>query len=164
VYEDDDGELEKAARDKVVFRAFNQPIEARLPRWYWLLFAAGFVLLLDVMTRRLAVDTAKLKAWFVRSWLRLRGQVVPEPEREVYFDRLQARKAQAGDRAARRFEAGTLPAGPVPAALDAAAPQPGALPRPVPAEPAKPAAPEEDVMSRLARAKKKIMEERKKDK
>jgi uncharacterized membrane protein/Mg-chelatase subunit ChlD len=171
VYDDEDQALLDAAAhpDSALFRPFQKSVEARLPLWYWLLFAGGFVLLTDVATRRIAVDTRKVKAWFVRAWLRLRGQIVPEPEREVYFDRLQARKAQPGrvqdpTRAARRFEAGTLTAGPVPTVWDAGAPQIGAPAQPAAPEPEKPAESPEEVMSRLARAKKRIMDERKKDK
>ena len=164
VYDDDDDRLQRAARDKELFRPFENPVRASLPLWYWLVFVGGFVLLLDVAARRIAIDTGKMKGWFVRSWLRLRGEVVPEPEREVIPDRLQARKMQTG-RAERRFEADARPVGPLPTGASAAAPPAATEPRSTAADAPKPAEEAaEDVMSRLARAKKKIMDERKKDK
>ncbi len=156
VFDDADESLEHAAATGALFRSFKKPIEARLPLWFWLLFAAGLVLLADVAVRRIAIDTNKVRNWCVRAWLRVRGQVIPEPEPPVLVGRLQTRKAQDSTRAARRFEAGPLAVGPVAPAVDASAPSTAVPPKPKEESP-------EEVMSRLARAKKKIMDERKKD-
>jgi Mg-chelatase subunit ChlD/uncharacterized membrane protein len=163
LYADNEEELARVARDKTLFRDFKKPVLAKLPLWFWLVFTAGYVLLADVTARRLAVDTSKLSKWWGRTWLRLRGQIIPEPEREVVTDRLAPRRpAVRGDaaRAAQRFEAPLLPTGPVPTA--GAAPPPGPTP-PAAEQPKPPEAETGDVFGRLAKAKKKIMDERKKD-
>src|SRR5262249_155840 len=97
-----------------------------------------------------------------RTWLRLRGEILPEPEREEITSRLEPRHAvrRPDERASRRFEAPAPASGPVPIA-DATRPAEPATPA---AEQPKPAeADTGDGFSRLAKAKKKIMDERKKD-
>jgi hypothetical protein len=163
IFPDDEEALAKVAKDRTLFREFKKPVLAKLPLWFWLVFVAGYVLLADITARRLAVDTSKLSKWWTRSWLRLRGQIIPEPEREVVTARLAPRRPVVGGdaaRAARRFEAPLLPTGPVPTA--GTAPPPGQAP-PAAEQPKPPEAETGDVFGRLAKAKKKIMDERKKD-
>ncbi len=138
VYDDTDEALRDVAVQKTAFRPFDRPVQARLPLWYWLVFAAAFVLLADVGKRRVAIDGHKVKVWCVRAWLRLRGEVVPEPEHEPIADRLQSRRPTDQGQAARRFEAGPQSTGPLPTAADAAAPAADKPARPTTSQPAKP--------------------------
>ena len=143
-YADDDDALRQAALNKDVFRSFGKPVQARLPLWYWLVFAAGLLLLCDVAVRRIAIDTGKLRLLFARTWARLRGQVVPEMPRPLEIARLQPRRGQAGSSA--RFEGGPAPV-PTPPTLSGPAPSATG-----PTEPAPPQE-TEDFTSRLAHAK-----------
>jgi uncharacterized membrane protein len=101
-------------------------------------------------------DDDQALAAAARLWARLRGQVVPEGVGSEAPDRLRPRPATAS----RRFEAGPA-GGAAPPMADAGAPPPAA-----PAAGAAPApdAPAEDFAERMARAKRRAQEQRKKDK
>jgi uncharacterized membrane protein len=167
-YEDNDESLAEAARSGEVFRRGPDRVKSLLPLWHWLLFVAGVLLFFDVAVRRIALDPGKVRETTSRAWARLRGRSVT-PQREEFFERLRSRKAVIGEglarpEAARRFEAaeGTAPA---PAGADApapAAPSPS-RPAPPPPAPAPGAETQEDYAARLLKAKKKAMDERKKE-
>jgi hypothetical protein len=168
-YEDDEVSLTEAAKSGVVFRPAPDRVKSLLPLWHWLVALACGLLLCDVAVRRLAVEPAQVAAKVRDLWARLRGQPVGVPAAVEFMERLQARKAQVGEgfvgRGARRFEGG--PGGLAPAGTDAAA-----APRPLPGPPpaAQPPAPQPsepeagDYASRLLKAKKRVWEEREKDK
>ncbi len=168
-YDDDDAALAEAVKSGDVFRAGPDRVKSLLPLWHWLLFAAGTLLFFDVAVRRVAVDPARVRETSERVWARLRGRSLAPPPAE-FFERLRSRKAAVDEGlarpavAARRFEAAE-PAGPAPAAADAASAPAPPPPRPTPPPPAPPQAeaPAEDAMARLMKAKKKAMEDRKKE-
>jgi Mg-chelatase subunit ChlD len=169
-YEEDDILLADAAKSGTVFRRAPERVKSLLPLWYWLVFLSAVLLVADVAVRRLAMDTHRLAERGRYVWARLRGQPVPEPMQEV-VDRLQMRRTLPGatpTRAVQRFESDTLPASGLPFGADATSVPPP--PTPSAAHPAAPslgaAQPEPeagDYASRLLKAKKKALDERKKD-
>ncbi len=171
-YKEDEKALSDDARAGTVFRRGLPPAETPLPLWPWLIVLAGLLLFSDVAVRRIALDLTDARLFAARVWARLRGLPVPEPERTAYLERLQGRRspglaASGGEQAGRRFES----AGPVsaPSLADAAS-----METPTPAGPRTPARdqgptleePQEsgDALDRLRRAKKKVWEERDRDK
>jgi Mg-chelatase subunit ChlD len=166
-YEEDETLLTDAAQSGTAFRPAPERVKSLLPLWYWLIFLAAVLLLSDVAVRRLAVDPGRIAERVRYVWARLRGLPVPEPVREV-VGRLQMRRTATAPRATHRFEGAALPASGLPLGADATSTPPP--PPPAGASPAAPslgAAPPEaeagDYASRLLRAKKKALEERKKD-
>jgi hypothetical protein len=160
-YDEDEILLADAAKSGAVFRPAPERVRALLPLWYWLIFLAAVLLLSDVAVRRLAIEPERIAARARYVWARLRGQPVPEPMPVSVVERLQTRP-----RAGQRFQSGTTPAGGLPPGADAT----NVPPRPSPpgAQPIAPpvaAAESEtgDYGSRLLQAKKKALEERKKD-
>jgi uncharacterized membrane protein len=147
------------------------PSRARLPVWFWLVFAASLALLLDVAIRRVAIEPEKIWNTSHAYWERLRGRAAPTAQSAQFFDRLRSRKAQVGEvlgkaRAEKRFEAPHKPVAAPPAADEPArpaAPTPTAAPRPprqdAPAEPGE----EGDYGGRLLRAKKRAQKDREKE-
>jgi uncharacterized membrane protein len=166
IYQDNAKALQDVAQSGGVFR--NNPISLRSlqPLWYWLVVLAGVCLLLDVATRRIAVEPAAAWAGAVALWSRIRRQEAPEAT-TVFLERLRSRKEQVGEtmekqKAVKRFEAGEgTAAAPISEATAAAKPA-EILKKPPP--PKKPAEKEPDFATRLMRAKKKAMEDRDKDK
>jgi hypothetical protein len=169
-YQDSDKALAEAAASGNVYRSGVPKVRSLLPLWFWLLFVTAILLFFDVATRRLSLEMPELVASADRLWRRLRGLPIEEGQPE-FMDRLQTRKAQAGaglasGRAARRFEG----EGPeeFTQAVDATGPTATPpRPRPVAAPSAGPQAEPDagDFASRLARAKKRALEDRnKKDK
>jgi uncharacterized membrane protein len=169
-YDDNDAALVEAARAGTAFRRGPDQVKSQLPLWHWLLLVAGVLLFFDVAVRRIALDPVKVRETATRAWARLRGRSLAAPQAEEFFERLRSRKTVVGEgftrpTAERRFEApeGTAAA---PTGADASA-----APAPPPPRPASPPprvaphaeAPAEDLMSRLQKAKKKAMDERKKD-
>jgi uncharacterized membrane protein/Mg-chelatase subunit ChlD len=169
-YADNDKALAEAAASGNVYRAGVPKVRSLLPLWFWLLFVTAILLFFDVAARRLSLEMPEVVAGADRLWRRLRGLPIEEAEPE-FMDRLQTRKAQAGagmaaSRAARRFEGeggedfpqvidATGPTAPPPRPRPAAGPAPGPQTE----------AEAGDFASRLARAKKRALEERnKKDK
>jgi hypothetical protein len=168
-YEDADAPLTEAARSGEVFRRGSDRVKSQLPLWHWLLLAAAITLLFDVAIRRIAIDPIKMRETASRVWARLRGRSAL-PQREEFFDRLRSRKAAVGEslarpEASRRFEA-TPGAATAPAGADAPAPPPPAPSAPQAPKPAiapQPEAAAEDFAARLMKAKRKAMDERKKE-
>ncbi|OAI38936.1 hypothetical protein AYO40_01480 [Planctomycetaceae bacterium SCGC AG-212-D15] len=165
--------LFEAANSGIVFRHSDLPQSRSLqPIWYWLLLATATFLLFDVAARRIAVDPLVVTAAVEKGWERLRGRNVLAAATPQFLDRLKSRKEQIGEtlgKAAAKFDAGEAPPSmPPPASADevaAAAPPPGPRPaaRPQGVAPDKP---EEaaDFASRLMKAKKRVWEDRDKDK
>jgi hypothetical protein len=165
-YVDDDQALAEAARSGDLFRPGPGRVKSLLPLWYWLVSLTCVLLFFDVATRRLAVDVKQAATVAQNAWARLRGRPVAEPSREAYVERLQTRPAQAGTRAAQRFEGGWVVGG-APLGADATAPPrppgPGARPAAQAPEAAPQPEPQGDVFTRLQQAKKRALEERDKD-
>jgi uncharacterized membrane protein len=167
-YEDADAPLTAAARSGEVFRRGPDRVKSQLPLWYWLLFVAGVLLFFDVAVRRIAVEPAKAREVAINVWSRLRGRSVVAAPQE-FFERLRSRKTAVGEglarpTAARRFEA-SEDAAAAPAGADAsAAPAPPPTPKaPPPSVAPKAEGTAEDYAARLLKAKKKAMDERKKE-
>jgi uncharacterized membrane protein len=168
-YDDDDAALDAAARAGEVFRRGPDRVKSLLPLWHWLLFVAGVLLFFDVAVRRIALDPAKVQETATRVWARLRGRSTL-PQAEEFFERLRSRKSAVSEglarpEAQRRFEApeGTTA---TPAGADASeptAPPPPPKPAPPPLAAPQAEAPPEDFAARLLKAKKKAMDERKKE-
>jgi hypothetical protein len=131
-------------------------------------FLSAVLLLSDVAVRRLAVDPERIAERGQYVWARLRGLPVPEPKQEI-AERLQMRRPAGPSpaRAGQRFEGGTTTAGALPLGADATGapppPSPGARPAAPSLGAAQPEAAKEAYASRLLKAKKKALEERKKD-
>lgn len=155
---DDPAELESLARSSDLFREAPKTSRAYQPFWYWLVFAAGVLLLFDVAVRRVAVEWIEAKALAAAFWRKLRE--APEAAAASTLGQLQRRKQEIDERiererAARRFEATATPSD---------APPPGAVAgptesRPLPSAPPprsevkKPADTDADMFSRLKKAR-----------
>jgi hypothetical protein len=170
-YVEDEILLADAAESGTVFRSAPERVKSLLPLWYWLVFLAAVLLLSDVAVRRLAISPERIAERARYIWARLRGLPVPEPLHAEVVERLQMRRQPPGVgsmRASQRFEDDTLPAGGFPTGADAAsapqAPIPsGERPAAPSQAPAQPEPEATDYASRLLRAKKKALEDRKKD-
>jgi hypothetical protein len=157
---EDAADLQQLLASGDLFREAPATVRALLPFWYWLVFAAGLLLLFDVATRRIAIEWAEVRTASRKVWANLRHQeeVVEE---SVGLGRLLRRKAAVGEvidrgRATRRFEPSGTPSDPAPAGADEyVSAIPGSqLPPPVARradEP--PAEEEEDTFSKLRKAK-----------
>jgi uncharacterized membrane protein len=170
----EDGEaLTEAARSGEVFRAGLPRFRSLQPIWFWLLLAAGILLCFDVAVRRIAIEPLAVAVAAQRVWGRLRRQDVVAESSPQFLDRLKSRKEQIGQaldrgRATQRFDAGEAPAAaPPPGAADTPAQPtqaptrpPAAAPQVGPEKEQEPA----DFASRLMKAKKRVWEERDKDK
>lgn len=160
VYGED--ELTELAAAGVPFRGGLMQSGAMQPLWYWLVFLTALALVVDIAARRIAVDPAATRRYLARLWARLRGQPV-EDERPEYMERLQNRKAQVADeidplRAGRKYERtpGVVEETPgVVQPTEASEPQ-----RPTTPTTPTPDDPQEDYAARLARAKRKALEDR----
>jgi uncharacterized membrane protein len=173
VYKDDDAALAQVAASGQVFRLTGLPPSRNLqPIWYWLLLLAGICLFFDVAVRRIAIDLREVAALAQRNWARLRGRAVITAEGPQFMERLKSRKAaiseslEAAHRSARRFEAEEAPVAAAPPGAHEMESAPSRAPaRQAPAVRAEqPAAEDADAMSRLLKAKKRVWEERERDK
>jgi uncharacterized membrane protein len=123
-YTEDDPRLDEAVRTAAFFRPAPDATRALLPFWYWLVFAAGILLLVDVAIRRISLELAEVRSTCGKAWAWLRGWNEPEPEAGSGLDRLSRRKAAVArelqrQQAARRFEpAGSSLAEPPPAGAE----------------------------------------------
>jgi uncharacterized membrane protein len=174
VYPETAEALDEAARLGEVFRpqaVQNQNVSLQ-PIRNWLIVLAGLCLVGGIAVRRIAIEIGKLMTQAAVVWARLRGMRVPVAAAPQFLDRLKTRKSEIGEqlekKAARRFEAGDQPVEAPPTASDAAAAsQRPTAPRPPVDKPKLTPEQEQeagDFASRLMRAKKKIWEERDKDK
>jgi uncharacterized membrane protein len=168
-YEEDEDLLSATARIGSVFRSAPERVKSLLPLWYWLVFLSAVLLVSDVAVRRLAFDPQRIAERSRYLWARLRGIPVPEPRQET-VERLHARMPTSMDapqtRASRRFESTTMPENSLP--LNVQDVPTSTLPsQPLSSSPSLGATPPEpetgDYAERLLKAKKKALEERKKD-
>lgn len=148
------------------------------PIWPWLLWFACCTFLLDVAVRRIAPDFERLGRNAADAWKKLRGREVAP--RDEYMEKLRSRKAEVGEqidrgRAATRFEP-PVPVAPPTAPigeplLEGEGPdRPRTDPRPQAEQPPglspdrpKPADDADSYTNRLLKAKKKVWEDREKD-
>ena len=152
-------DLEALLKSGDLFRPAPQQTRAVLPFWFWLVFAAAFLLLLDVAVRRIAVEWAEVRRFGDRVWGTLRRQPVTAAD-DAALGQLLRRKAEVGDRlkATRRFDPTASPTTePAPAGADEFARRMGDAPPPT-ASPAgdRQAAPpptDDDPMERLRQAR-----------
>jgi hypothetical protein len=128
-------------------------------------------LLLDVAVRRIALEPAVAMVAAQRLWDRLRGRRTVIAKAPEFLDRLKSRKEQIGEalertRAAQRFEAAGPAATAPPGAEAPSGPAPPPTRRPAPQPRVGPQTPEEaaDYASRLLKAKKRVWQDRDKDK
>ncbi len=165
--------LSEAASSGLVFRREGlPPAKSFQPIWYWLLVMAGVLLLFDVAIRRIAINPAEVAVAAQKGWQKLRGQSVRADETPQFLERLKSRKAQISEtigkeKATRRFEGEPVLTG---ATLRGADEGPTAPSRPTARPTPQPRiAPEKeheaaDYASRLMKAKKRVWEEREKEK
>ncbi len=167
-YVEDEILLADAAEPGAVFRPAPERVKSLLPLWYWLVFLAAVLFLSDVAVRRLALSPERIAERARYIWARLRGLPVPEPMHTEVVERLQMRWHPPGMRSTQRFEGETRPVGGLPAGADAASAPPASIPSEArPAGPglgvAQPEPEATDYADRLLKAKKKALEDRKKD-
>jgi uncharacterized membrane protein len=143
-----------------LFRDAPTTVRALLPFWFWLVFAAGLLLLCDVAVRRISIEWSEVRSASAKAWANLRRQ--PEvAEESAGLGRLLRRKAAVGeaidrDRSARRFEATGAPGEPAPAGADeyeSAIPSGSAPPPVAPRAEDRPAEEEEDTFTKLRKAR-----------
>ena len=122
---DDAASVAKLAATADFFRAAPTSIRALLPFWYWLVFAAAFLLLFDVGARRISLESKELRQFGQRTWATIRRQTLHAEEEDGALGNLMRRKQAVSDtlakkRATRKFEPdATTPAGePAPAGAD----------------------------------------------
>ncbi|OWK34537.1 VWA domain-containing protein [Fimbriiglobus ruber] len=158
-----DDDLRQLLASGELFRDAPSTTRALLPFWFWLVFAAGLLLVFDVGVRRISLEWAEVNGSAVRVWARLRRREVAEDD-SAALGRLLQRKAAVGealdrDRAARRFESSPTEsaAPPAPAGADdyaARAPTGGPnLPPPPPPTSEQSAGDENDTFAKLRKAK-----------
>ncbi|MCU0702497.1 MAG: VWA domain-containing protein [Fimbriiglobus sp.] len=146
------------------YRPGPEVVRSVLPFWFWLVFAAGLLLFLDVGVRRISLEFKEVRSGARRLWAKLRrGEDLP-PDEDGVLSRLGQRKqataAAIAKRAARKFEAADdLPADAAPAGADDYAAdvgkKGGALPPPPPPRGStKTEEEDDDFMSRMKKAKK----------
>ncbi len=171
-FADEDEALAAAARGGEAFRHVDLPQSKSLqPIWYWLLLLTAGLLFFDVAVRRIAIDPREAATAGQKVWDHLRRRATTADTAPQYLERLKSRKARVGEslertKAAQRFEAAEGATVGAPAGADeavAAAPRPQTLRPPPQVAPDKP---EEaaDYASRLMKAKKKVWEEREREK
>lgn len=169
---DDADALADAARSGEVFRAGLPRIKSLQPIWFWLVMATAILLFFDVAVRRIAVEPLVVVTYAQRLWGRIRGKAVVAEQTPQFIDRLKSRKAQIGEaldrgKATKRFDADeSASAAPPPGAADAPTAQPRTPARPPQQPQVGPDKEQEaaDYASRLLKAKKRVWQERDKDK
>jgi uncharacterized membrane protein len=155
-----DDQLQALLDSGALFREAPATVRALLPFWYWLVFAAGLLLLLDVATRRIAIEWSEVRNASRKAWASLRHQEVVV-EDSAGLGRLLRRKAAVGEvidrgRAARRFEPSGTPSDPAPAGADeyvSAIPGSQAQPPAARRSDDAPVEEEEDTFAKLRKAK-----------
>lgn len=163
--------MSQAARDGEVYRRGLPMNLSNQPIWFWLVLATAITLFFDIAVRRIALEPEAVSTAAAALWGRLRGHVPQAAAQPQFFDRLRSRKEQVGEsidkgRAGTRFEGGMgptdVPTGADPMGSRASSPPPKAETQPgVAPDKEQDAA---DFASRLMKAKKKVWEERDKDK
>lgn len=154
-YEDDETALAEAARSRLVFRPAGNRVRGMLPLWHWPVALACLLLLADVAVRRLALEPGRLTVAARSLWARLRDRPLPQ----LATQPIGRTEVQSSAVAAQRFEGGPSEAAP---SADAPTAQQPPAPRPA-SEPAPQGQPD-DFLAELQRAKRRVWEERDKDK
>jgi len=170
VYAEDAETLARVAKSGEVFRPAPETVRSLQPFWYWLIFVAALVLVLDVAVRRISLTSGEaltgLSAWWGE--LRTRQKVFVEGE-ENTLSRLKSRKDRVGEtmeqtRASRRFEVSEAPISGPSTADDLVSTSGSAgtfVPPAPPTTRAQPTEPEtEDYFSKLKKAKKRAPTDR----
>jgi hypothetical protein len=144
------------------YRPGPEVVRSVLPFWFWLVFAAGILLFLDVGVRRISLEFKEVRHGARKLWAKLRrGEDLPDDEDGVLSRLGQRKKATAAviaKRAAKKFEAGDVPEDAAPAGADDYAAdvgkKGGALPPPPPPRGStKTEEDADDFMSRMRKAK-----------
>jgi uncharacterized membrane protein len=157
-----EGDEEKVAKSGDVFRDAPKTVRALLPFWFWLVFAAGVLLVFDVGVRRVSLEPAEVRAAAVAVWTKLRSKAAKPAAASEGLDRLRRAKEAVGERieqerAGRRFDPTAAP--PADAPVQTADELASAPPPPVMASPPPPPRldkpPEgDDFFTRMHKAKK----------
>jgi len=165
VYTEGDAELQAVARSGEVFRDAPKTVRSLSPIWFWLVVAAGLLLVVDVGARRISLEPVEVREWAGRVWSRLRRSRAPTTDEPTNLDRLTrardaAREALDRDRTSQRFDPETAPptASPIRPAEEAPPAPPPAPPVPNPPPPA--AEPAGDFLTRMREAKKRARQDR----
>lgn len=133
-----------------------------LPFWFWLAFAAGVLLFVDVGVRRISLEFKEVRHGARKLWAKVRrGEDLPDDEDGVLSKLGQRKKATAAaiaKRAAQKFEADDAPPDAAPAGADEYAAdnekKGGALPPPPPPRGSTKTEDDgDDFMSRMRKAK-----------
>ena len=170
VYSEDAKALRDLAASGDIYRPAPETVRALLPLWYWLVFAACLLLLLDVANRRITIERHEAMTTAARWWARLRKKRAAKAAEgtDEFIARLRSKKVATAEtleneKASRKFEAGPTPTAAPTGGADAMAdkpPPPAFTPPPLPPPP-KPAAEEEaDYFSKLRAAKKRAPTDR----
>lgn len=173
VYTEDAAALQALARSGDIYRPVPTSLKSLQPLWFWLVFAAGIVLLFDVAVRRVAVEMNEVRAGLSKVWTRLRDRGADASAKEDSFlAQLRQRKETVvesieKEKAARRFESEAgKPTEASPGADTGPIVLPPILTRPPVEEPKPEPEPEEggdDYFSKLKRAKKRAPLDKPKD-
>jgi uncharacterized membrane protein len=161
-----EGDEEKVAKSGDIFRDAPKTVRTLLPFWFWLVFAAGVLLVLDVGIRRVSVEPAEVRTTAVAAWKKLRSKAArPEVQSEGLGRLLRVKEAVGEqieqERTGRRFDPTAAPpaAGPVQTADEIASAPPPITASPPPPKPEKPAE-GDDFFSRMQKAKKRAQQDR----
>jgi hypothetical protein len=157
----DTDDLAALTKDGTFFRDAPKTVRSLLPFWFWLVFAAGIILLFDVGVRRVSIEWVEVQTGAERVWTKLRAKPVVE-EDSAALGQLLRRKQTIGEqidksRAARKFDPTAQPATPgdaPKAADDFVTDKPTSLPPVPPARPAEPKPSGDDFFTRMQKAKK----------
>jgi hypothetical protein len=141
-----------------------------LPFWFWLVFLAGLLLLLDVGIRRISLELAEVRRWVLNLWASARRQplLAEEPSGLGQLLRRKAAVEEAidRDRAGRKFDPTRAPtAEPAPAGADeyvSNIPTGGPMPTVPTGDRTVRQPEEEDALSRLRKAKLRAKHQREK--
>ena len=154
--------LEKFAASANFFRPAPSTIRAILPFWFWLVFAAGVLLFLDIAARRISIDAEEIREWSQRHWAQWRRQPMLEDVESGGLDALMQRKRAVGDvlakkKATAKFAGEPNTEEPPPTSADEYVGKStgGPLPPPPPSREVKAEAEgdDDDMMTRLRKAK-----------
>lgn len=165
-----DDDLNALLKSGALFRDAPSTTRAILPFWFWLVFLAALLLLLDVGIRRISLELAEVRRWIINIWAGARRQPLLAEEPSG-LGQLLRRKAAVDDaidrgRTSRKFDpAQARGAEPAPAGADEYVSN-------IPTGPTTPTAPtgdrtvqpveEEDALSRLRKAKLRAKHQREK--
>jgi uncharacterized membrane protein len=173
VYSEEPKALNNLAASGELYRRAPEGTRALLPLWYWLVFLAAALLLLDVGVRRISLEPAEVRYAAERTWARMRKkqEARATAEEDAFLQRLRQTKAVVGEslereKAGRKFEPTGPVAGPPPPGADEGVPAGPSVFGPAPPPPpptTKPEEPADDYLSKLREAKKRAPHEKDKD-